>query len=158
MVLRLHNMEPAERQAHDCFLWLQKAGGPAAISMVELAGGNSGFQEMDNVRADPRLLPETQQSPACRCRKLWNVKLSAKHVKFGAQPMGNDIDAVHVTRQVWGASWEMPVSPQPPLSVRVTDSEGNKVRMRCRHRHHRLQHTPAIGPPNNSVVLLLHNS
>ena len=30
--------------------------------------------------------------------------------------------------QVWGASWEMPVSPQPPLSVRVTDSAGNKVR------------------------------
>jgi len=54
-VLRMHNMGSDEGRLTKLMLarWVQKAGGPAAISMVELSGGNSGFREMNNVRAAP---------------------------------------------------------------------------------------------------------
>ena len=30
---------------------------------------------------------------------------------------------------VWGASWELGQSPQPPLDIRIVDDEGEEVRM-----------------------------
>ena len=31
-------------------------------------------------------------------------------------------------RNVWGAAWEMPVSPKSPLGIRITDDSSNTVR------------------------------
>ena len=32
---------------------------------------------------------------------------------------------------VWGASWELGQSPQPPLDIRIQDDQGQEVRQYC---------------------------
>ena len=40
---------------------------------------------------------------------------------------GSDGGGWQSMNNVWGASWEMGQMPQPPLSVRITDDQGNSV-------------------------------
>lgn len=57
-------------------MWVQKTGGRAGVSKVELRGNSGMWQSMNNV---------------------------------------------------WGASWETPQAPPPPLDIRITDDQGNTV-------------------------------
>ena len=79
---------------HELHIWLlmkrpivcvQKAGGPAAISLVELAGANGQFQDMNNVRRLPKMCCPAP-SLVCVLAALRCLLISeAQQRVFGAQ-------------------------------------------------------------------------
>ena len=96
---------------------MQKAGGRAAVGLVELQGSNSGgWQSMNN---GMRSMIYVRNEWLWDQDKRWHPVDSSSH------------GPAMYAHAVWGESWELPEAPQPPLSIRVTDDAGNKVAVRC---------------------------